>query len=151
MAIIAARELFFSRTLDPTKARKRYLALTKVLHPDVETGDTVLMQRLNAEFDAFQNGTLQSATVEPQPQPQAPPPPPKPQYDYYDPYEAIRRAGESLIANLPYYLRSNISFVVIAHDNRVEARGETFDWKDELKARGFRWDKPNKVWYTEAM
>ena len=154
MSILTApRELFFTRTLDPDRARKRYRALALVLHPDLDTGDTALMQRLNAEFDAYERGELRPAEPEPTPYTMPRPRPDQSWYQYTQETHRhlVEQAGQRIIDQVPSWVRAEVLFTVCTQPPRVIATGgKTYENKEALKLYGFRWDADNRQWWHEV-
>ena len=139
-ALRPRQAFFFTPGLAPDLVQKRYRALVRVLHPDVETGDTRLMQELNLEYEAFERGAL----LPPSPE-QAAAPPPGP---FMSHIEELRRQLEREIARLPS-LRG-AWFDADPLMRRIWARGETYEHRDLLKSLRFRWEPVRKAWYREV-
>lgn len=133
------RSFFFAPDLPREQASARYKKLALALHPDTETGDTVLMQQLNIEYEAFTAGRL----LPPAASYTAPPPPPT-----NDRADQLRAAAEALIAELPTL--PGVRFVFASDTEEILVRGRTFNVKETLKAEGFRWDADRYVWWMRV-
>jgi hypothetical protein len=136
------RALFFSPTMPLDRAQARYRALAKVLHPDTPTGDTRLMQILNAELDALDRGLLLPAAPEGG---STYTPPCDPLESYYT---TIRQRAQSLIWALPSM--PGVQFEVDSPARLILALGNTYNHKETLKVYSFRWHPDRRAWVREV-
>jgi hypothetical protein len=131
---------FFHPNMPPDKAQARYRALTKVLHPDVDTGDTRLMQLVNVEFEALERGLLlPPMDVEPV----------RPSVTVVDTTAAIRRRADEIIRQLPTF--TGVYYEVDTFGRCIVAAGDSFPHKEALKKLGFKWVAMRRVWAREVI
>jgi len=107
--------------------KKAYRAFTKKLHPDCG-GTKEEMQRLNAEYDEMFNRLkdIHNATAD----------------DEHKTTEAPEEFRD-IIEKLLHFEGVEVELC----GSWIWCRGNTFSYKDELKAMGFKWSKSKKSWH----
>lgn len=63
---------------------------------------------------------------------------------FFDPHRAYRDCLAT--AWLLHCVKGSLEFM-LEPSVKIEARGDTFPIKENLKSRGYRWDNPNKTWW----
>ncbi len=120
------------------------------------------MKRLNAEYDAFCNKTLSEKSNQldntislhkeierlVRTNHQLKEENTKLQAANSDLCTLIDQYEQDVIWRLPEFY--GVSFIWIRDQNRIIARGDSYNCKEELKTYGFRWDPVDRVWYLEV-
>ena len=135
---------YFKNVETLEELRKQYKELLKQFHPDNPNGSTAATQAINAEYDKLfkvlkdrhesktadsENGTKADFNAN--------------KYDF----EADEKLREVLQKIISF---ANINIEIVGCWLWVD--GATYEYKDTLKALGFKWAREKKKWYfhTEA-
>ncbi|WP_313579479.1 J domain-containing protein [Lacrimispora sp.] len=123
--------------------RKQYKELLKRFHPDNPSGSTEATQEINSEYDKlFQilKDKHDSKTADSQ--------------DNKSSYEDMKydfaedEKLREVLSKIITFVGINIEII----GNWIWIDGDTYSYKDEVKAMGFKWAREKKKWYfhTEA-
>ncbi|MDR1772414.1 MAG: J domain-containing protein [Hungatella sp.] len=134
---------YFNNVNSLEELRKQYKELLKKFHPDNPNGSTEATQEINAEYDKlFQilKDKHDSKTAGSQDK--------KSSYEDMKYDFAEDEKLREVLSKIITFVGINIEII----GNWIWIDGDTYGYKDEVKAMGFKWAREKKKWYyhTEA-
>lgn len=133
---------YFNNINTLEELRKQYKELLKKFHPDNPNGSTESAQEINAEYDKLFQILKDKHDSKADSQ------------GYKSSYEDMRYNFEEdeklreILSKIITFTGINIEII----GNWIWIDGDTYSYKDEVKAMGFKWAREKKKWYfhTEA-
>ena len=133
---------YFNNINTLEELRKQYKELLKKFHPDNPNGSTESAQEINAEYDKLFQILKDKHDSKADSQ------------GYKSSYEDMRYNFEEdeklreILSKIITFTGINIEII----GNWIWIGGDTYSYKDEVKAMGFKWAREKKKWYfhTEA-